>query len=236
MTDLTLLQVIQRAADRLGVARPTSVISSTDQQIRQLFGICLEEGKDLAARGFWQALTREKTFVTVAAETQTNTPIPTDFDRFVPETIWNRTSARQIIGPRSSRAWQADKARPAAALTYLAFRVRDDAFLINPTPTAGETIAYEYITKNWVVSSAGSGKVEPTSDDDLFELDTELMVQGIRWRWKQSKGLDYGEDFETYERNVAIALGEDGGAEDLDIGRNPNVGRVANLPEGSFGL
>lgn len=236
MTDLTLLQLIQNEADLLGLARPDSVINSTDQQIRQLFAILIEEGESLAGRAEWEELLVEQTFVTVAAETQTNAPIPDDFDRFVPETVWNRTSARQLIGPRTSRQWQADLARPAASQIYLSFRLRGGSFLINPTPTAGDTVAYEYVSKNWVVSSAGAGKELPTSDDDTFALDTELLKLGVRWRWKAAKGLDYGEDMVTYERAVAITIADDGGAEDLEIGRNPNVGRVANLPEGSFGI
>jgi len=234
MTTKNLLQIVQDAADLLGVARPSSVINSTDQQIRQLLGFTLKEGQELSEATEWEELTVEHTFVTVGAQTQTNTPIPSDFDRFVPESLWNRTAKRQLIGPRSSREWQLDQAQSAASTVYQSFRVRGGAFLMYPVPTAGETIAYEYVTKNWAESSSGNGKERFTSDDDVFRLDAELMIQGVIWRWKHAKGLDYGEDFVTYERAVAMAIAADGGAEDLDIGRPNRLDRIYNIPEGGF--
>ncbi len=226
---MALLDLIQTTCDRIGLTRPSAVVGSSDLQIRQLLALANEEGVSLMQRCDWQALT---------AEEQTNTPVPTDLDRFIPNSFFNRDMSRQLIGPLTPQQWQALKARPALSRVYLAFRQRDNTFLINPVPTAGETIAYEYRSLNWAMSSAGVGKSAFTSDDDTTALSQELMMQGLRWRWKSAKGLPYGEELETYERNVQEAIGNDGGATSLDQG---GVGglypdRLVNIPEGGFGL
>lgn len=235
---MTLLTITQNACDRLSLTRPSAVVNSTDRQVRQLFGLVNAEGVSLAKRHDWQALTSEWTFITVAQAEQTNTPIPTDLRKFIPDSFYNRTSVRKVTGPITPQQWQAVQAQPSAMYIYLAFRERQGDFLITPVPSAGQTVAYEYVSKNWALSSASQPKASFTSDDDTSYLDEELLTLGLMWRWKQSKGFDYGEDMETYERALAVAMGEDGGSTELNIGGpvSPQPPNRANLPEGGFGL
>lgn len=234
---MSLLSIVQKVTDRVGIARPSAVVTSTDSQVRQLFALANEEGAELAKRYPWQALTNEWTFVTNAGAEQTNTPIPTDLDRFIPNSFYNRSSRRRLIGPITPQEWQALQTFTAYSRVYLSFRQRDGSFLITPTPSVGETIAYEYISSNWAQSSAGQGKAAFTADDDTSFLDEELIAQGLRWRWKQAKGLDYGEDMDTYERNLARAMADDGGATALNIGSRGHISILAaNIPEGDFGV
>lgn len=235
---MSLLSIIQDTCDRIGVPRPTAVVSSTDQQVRQLYALANEEGVSLAKRADWQSLVTEWTFITVAQAEQTNTPIPTDLKSFVSDSFFNRTSQRPLVGPVTPQAWQAQQARPVMSGIFLAFRERQGTFLVTPAPTAGDTIAYEYVSASWAMSSAGQGKPAFTSDDDSAFLDEELIKQGLRWRWKQAKGLPYAEDMETYERAVEDATGKDGGTRALAIGGNANYWPDwrANIPEGSFGV
>lgn len=234
---MSLLTIIQKVCDRTGITRPSTVVASADAQVRQLFALANEEGEELSQRCDWQALRAEHLFLTTAAAEQTNTPLPDDFGRFVNNSFFNRTTRRRLIGPITPQEWQAIQAFPAYSRVYLAFRQREGQFLITPEPAAGEEIAYEYVSRNWATSSAGVGKVEFTSDDDETHLDEKLMVQGIRWRWKAAKGLDYDQEFDTYERNVSRAIAENGGATILMMSR-PSASPVlaANIPDGDYGL
>ena len=47
-------------------------------------------------------------------------------------------------------------------------------------------------------------------DDDYPLLDSNLITLGVIWRWKKSKGLEYAEDFDTYEAAVSDAMARDG--------------------------
>lgn len=209
---MSLLSIIQGAADLLSIPRPSVVVTSTDQQVRQLLALANLEGEELARRPSrgWQALIREKAFVTVAAEEQVNA-VASDFDFCIADSAYNRSTARKLRGPLQANEWQALKANTATAVVGDLFRIRGDAFLITPEPAAGETIAYEYSSSNWARSSAGQPKIEFTADEDAPYLSESLIKLGIIWRFKHAKGLDYGEDMSTYERAVQKAIGRDGG-------------------------
>lgn len=237
---MSLLTVIANACDRLSLTRPSAVVTSTDLLIRQLFGIANESGIALSKRGDpgWQSLIGEWTFITTATATQANTPIPPDFRAFVPDSFFNRTSMRPVTGPLTSQQWQLLQARPALSTMYLTYRERAGNFLIGPTPPAGQVIAYEYVSAYWAKSSASQAKAQFTSDDDGTYLDEELLTLDIKWRWLASKGLEYAEDMATAEREIAKALGGDGGAGALNIGGPAAIlpPDRANVPESGFGL
>lgn len=233
---MTLLTVVQNSCDRLGIARPSSAFSSTDNAIIQLVGLAQQEGKELAKRHSWQVLTTEKTFTSIAAETQTSA-IPTDFDRFVDETFFNRTMKRFVDGPLTPQEWQYHKGIVATTIIE-AFRVRGNSLLLTPTPSAGSTYAYEYVSKNWCESSGGTDQSAWASDTDVGILDEELMTLGIIWRWQRAKGLDYAESFNTYEMQVGQAITRDGGKPRLNIGRDTShrAARRPTVSEGSWSL
>lgn len=233
---MTLLTVIQNSCDRLGITRPTVAYASTDQQILQLVGLAQQEGKELSKRHPWQALTKEKTFTTTAAETQTSA-IPSDFDRFVDETMYNRSQTRGIAGPLSPQEWQFNKSVVASTIIQ-AFRQRGNSILITPTPTAGETVAYEYISANWCQSNAAVERSAWAADADTGIVSEELMTLGVIWRWQKAKGLDYAESFRTYEIQLAQISNRDGGKARLNAGRRGGTTgqRPPYVPDGNWSL
>jgi hypothetical protein len=205
---VSLLTLVQGAADRLTLPRPTSVASSTDELTRALFKLANEEGISLNRRCAWQRMVTEKTFTTVAAALQTSS-VPTDFDWYIPDTMYNRTQTRRVHGPISSAEWQAAQASLVTRVVDT-FRFRGNSILITPTPSAGETIAYEYVSKNWCESSGGTDQAAFAADEDVSFLDEELLILGVVWRFRQSKGFDYAEAFAKYEREVNQAMSRDG--------------------------
>ncbi len=231
---MSLLSIIQDVCGRLSLPQPTTVVGSTDKQVIQLLALANEEGKSLATRTRWQALNEEKTFVTVAAANQP-AALPTDFDRFIPNSFFNRSTRRPMTGPLTPQQWQWIQAQPVYGTAYLMFRERTGQFLIVPTPAAGQTIAYEYVSKNWVLSATSVPKASFTADDDTSYLDEELIGLGARWRFLRAKGLDYAEEMATYELQVEQSVARDGGSTALTIAPQPvDLNRV-NIPDGNFG-
>lgn len=243
---MSVITIVQTACDRLSLPRPSMVVTSTDRLVRQLFGLLCEGAEELSKYGGqdgdmgWQAMVAEQTFVTVAAYEQTNTPVPPDFRRFIPNSFWNRTSQRPVTGPLTPQQWQAARARGSSSQLYLGLRQRGGVFLLgaggDTVPTAGETIAYEYVSSYWAKGSAEVAKAAFTSDDDTSYLDEELLTLDLKWRYKHAKGLDYAEDMATFERAKAALFGSDGGSTALNIGGPAAMdisGRM-NLPEGSW--
>jgi hypothetical protein len=239
---MSVLSIVADVCDTLSLNRPSAVVTSTDLLVRQLFALLKEGAEELSKYGGqdgdtgWQALTTEYTFVTVAQAEQTNSPVPTDLRRFIPDSFFNRDTNRQVSGPLTPQQWQRAQILPYLVAPYLCFRERQGDFLINPVPPAGETIAYEYVSSYWAKSSANVAKATFTSDDDGTYLDEALLKLDLKWRFKQAKGLDYGEDLATFERAKLAAFGSDGGSQALNLG-GPDYTYPMwryNVPEGSW--
>lgn len=233
---MSLLTIIQGACDRIGIPRPTTVIGTTDQQVLALLGLAQQEGKELARRGAWQALTSEQTFLSLAQQAQTGA-VPSDLDRFIPETFYNRTRKRQVIGPLSPQEWQAQLAI-TATVVYDTFRQRGNDILMIPTPPAGDEYAYEYVSKNWCTSASGTAQSSWLADSDTAKLEDELFTLGLVWRFKQAKGFDYAEAFRSYETQVTQALARDGDKRTLNFANQRlfDTPRYPGVVEGSWNL
>jgi hypothetical protein len=233
---MTLLSTVQNVCGRLSLTVPTAVVGSSDPQVTQLYTLANKAGHDLANAYNWQALTVEKTFVTVAATVQPSV-IPADFDRFIPDTFNNRTTRRPIMGPVTPIQWQWLVAQPAYSTVYLMFRERAGQFLIGPptvTPPAGQTIAYEYISSYWAKSALNVAQASYLADTDTAYLDEDLIEDALVWMFLRAKGLSYAEEMQTYERNLEQQMARDGGATALHLSPSAvNMSRV-NLPDGSF--
>ncbi len=215
MPHLSLLQMVTKACKRLSLSRPTSVMASTDPNIMLLSECASEEGLSLAGRHNWQAILFERTFITIAEPNQAVSVFPgvsavaPDLDRFIPETMFNRTTNRRLDGPIDSAMWQSIQ---SSLVTFVnpAFRFRDNKIYITPTPVAGHTVAYEYISTYWCQSSIATSQVDWLADTDTYRLNDESMVQGIVWRFKKAKGLAWQDDYLVYERYVGDLIVRDG--------------------------
>lgn len=237
---MTMLTTVQYFCRRTGLPPPATVAGSTETLVRQIQALLEEEGNDLAARGAWQGITFEATHTTVATESQgAMSAIATNgFSYLKNETIWDRTDQLPVIGPMDGSEWQVLKAVTTTGPRYQ-FRIRGGLLLVNPTPAAGHTWAFEYVSKNWILGADGTTyKQYFTLDTDTILLPEELVMMGLRWRWKKEKGLDYAEDYNTYEMQVTDALGRDGGKKRIRMddysqhGPRPGV----FIPQGSWNV
>lgn len=229
----TLLSIIQDACDVIGLARPASVVGGSDQNVRTMLGIANREGRELAQRFDWQVLQTTHTFLSVATEEQS--AIPSDFDRFMDESFWNRSQNRPVLGPISAEEWEALSATSVPAVTDI-FRRYGNLIFIKPAPTAGETYAYGYVSKNWVYADDGTLKSAFTLDTDIPLLSDELITLGVIWRFARSRGLDYSEDRQTYERAVSRMFARDGGRRTMEFGVGREFRPGLLVPEGDWSL
>ncbi len=226
---MTLLTIVSDACDRMGLTRPTSVTTSSDQNVRVLLGLAQEEGKSLAKRHDWQVLQAEHTFATVDATA--SYALPSGFRYIIKDTVFNRTSRRRMVGDLTPDQWQQTQASLVTRVNP-AFRIRTNLFYISPTPTAAETIAYEYLSKNWCQSNAVAQSAW-TLDSDTGILDEDLMILGIIWRFRAAKGLDYAESMQTYEMEVNKAIMNDGARTRIDTScmETDRVPQAPQVPE-----
>lgn len=232
---MSLLTLVRRCCGGLSLVQPTACFGSTDLQVLQWIELANTAGEMMASAANWQALRTEFTFAAMAQSDQTGA-IPADFDRWVNNTQFNRSTRRPMAGPITPRQWQWIKAQPVYSSVYLAWIQRGGEMLVTPNPTAGQTIAFEYISTNWVKSAGGALQAGFTADSDVSRLDERVLRLGMIWRYLKAKGLDYAEALDDYEREVEKASGRDGGASALSMTPQPLDPHRVNLPDGSFGI
>ena len=234
---MTMLTTVQNFCRRTGIPVPSSVYGSSDPQVLQVMGLLEEEGNDLAVRGAWEVLTYEAAHTTVATESQgAMDDIATNGFRYIKnETIWDRTNQIPVFGPINATEWQTRKATVSAGPRY-EFRIRGGNLIVNPVPSAGLDWYFEYISKNWIINGA-TYKQYFTNDADEILLPEDLVMMGLRWRWKKEKGLEYAEDMRTYEIQVKSALGRDGGKMRLSMDNSSPYPRPGVfVPQGDWSL
>lgn len=211
---LTLLQVVTQFCERKNLTVPATVIGSSDKQVLQIRALLEKEGIELRKRGAWEGVTFEATHTTIASEDQgaMTTIAGAGYDYIKNQTIWDRTDNLPVLGPISSQDWQMLKGMDTTSPRYQ-YRVRGGNLLVNPTPTAGNTWAFEFVSKFWITATGGTAPTKTffTVDTDEVALPDEIVTLGLEWRWTAEKGLDYAESFRSYEFMVKDALGRDGG-------------------------
>lgn len=211
---MTLLQIVQEFCQRQGLTVPQIVMSSQDDQLTQIVGLANEICEDLVRRHSWTSLQYEAVFTSVAGADQgaITDLAPNAYLKILNETIFDRTRRLPVFGPRSPQQWQVLKALPMPGPFYQ-YRIQQGRLKITPDMPAGHIMAFEYASEGIVQDNSTATptvKAFFTRDNDTFLLDKSLLLLGLRWRWKEEKGLPYMESFRLYEAAVAEAAGADG--------------------------
>ena len=228
----------QNVADFTGFERPVTVIDNTDPIARQLLALAQREGKQLMRTSDWAILKKEHTFST--SNGTAAYALPSDFDRLVLETSYNRSDNDILTGPISSAEYQLVNHGMATTGTTEKFRLKAASnalkFELDPTPSSTQTIGFEYVSNQFCQSSGGSGQAVWTADTDTGILDETTMEMGITWRFKSSHGLDFSEDYRQYQLEVRQAIARNGSAPilQLDDARKLIVGPYQT--DGNYGL
>jgi hypothetical protein len=231
---MTLLTLVQNASDTIGLTRPSVVIASTDQNVRTLLSMAQTEGREVLDRFSWPATQIEVTHTSLAAELQgVITTIAPGFSYITSSTFWDRTLTQPVTGPLSPIEWQALKARTATG-PYPSYRIFGGKLYAYPAPSAGNTWVFEYQSTYFCQSSAGTNQSAWAADSDVGVLDENLMELGVVWRFKKKNGLDYSEDFRSYEQKLANETSRAGGRKVLDMISGSTAARGIYVPEGSW--
>lgn len=234
---MSLLLIVQDACAELGLVQPASVIGSADLQVQLLLRLAGKEGKELARRFDWQRLKTEYSFTCVtdsaAQIANLDNEIP-DFGRYINSSMFNRTTQCKVLGPLSDVEWQAKQASMLSAAINNFFRIRGNALLFYPTPTAEDDIYFEYVSSDWCISVDNVRQSAWAADSDVCLIDEEVVTLGVIWRFLKAKGLDYSEEFITYERALEQIWGPDGARDNIDMTGKMTDWFSAHIAEGDW--
>lgn len=218
----TVANLISDAAIELGIAPNAAPITdpfaSTDPNIRQLLAYLKSGGRDLTKRRNWTHLQKEFTFATVNGTAQY--ALPSDYRSLVPNTGWDRTTTRPLGGPVDGEYYQFVKAVPLVGTFIEYIRIWQGQIWLIPTPTAAETLAFEYNGSFWVKPS---GQTSPTSStptlaSDVVCFDPNLVVARLKLDFRRNKKLDTTEEQDAYDDALYAAELEDSPGRTIYIG------------------
>ena len=220
---MSLLTIIQGAARRIAIPQPVAVIGETDPQVLALLGFAQDSGDEIARAHAWNVLTVRVTFTGVAANAQTGQP-PAAFDRFTPlQRIWSNSLRTWLSGPITPDEWDGI-VNSGLSTTPGYWTMYQGVINITPAPAVTDTFSYSYVSKNWIRPSGGAS--DGSSDISAWAADTNaaliperLIILDLISKWKRSKGLDYSEAMEDFEREKEKAIARDRGARVIHMSR-----------------
>jgi hypothetical protein len=231
----TLLELVQQAAGEISsdVADPNQVAGSGDRTVLQMFRLANRVGRDLVRAYEWRRLVTEYTFATVNGTAEYD--LPADFDRMVPDTHYDRTNDWRNLGPTTSQEWQWLNTG-LSTVTQLRWRLYLNKIKFYQTPTTAYTMAYEYVSKNWVIATGDTTATKSafSVDTDICVFPDDLMTLGLIYRWYRVKGLDYADAQIEYLNALSTCK-----AQDIPEGRkilSPMPQTAQIIPEGNWTL
>lgn len=216
-----------------GFEVPSTFGGNSNLTARRCVALVNREGHFLERKKRWTELITTYTFTTVNGTA--NYDLPSDFRAFANMSQWDRTNRRPLVGPTAPFVWQWLKGNVASGNTIdRFFRIQGGDIYIHPTPTVtGDTIAYDYYSKNWVTDSDGDPAATCTSDNDVPRLDEDLITLGLKWRFLQASGMPFDTELAEWKDTLTEISSDDGGKGLISLGPSRRV--WTNIPDTGFG-
>jgi hypothetical protein len=210
---MTLKEALDRVLAEAGFLQLSSYASNTDAEAQQLVALANREANRLSKHP-WNKL--RKTWA-LSMTSATSYALPADYRQFVPDTAWSETDRGEF--PVTSEVWSYYNARGIDSGLLLRMRLTDGEMQIQ-NPDNGQVVNLEYISKYPIEDAAEAAKERFTADTDVWLLDDDLLTQGILWRFRQVKGLDWQVDFQEYRSMYNRERASDGGSRTVNIGND----------------
>lgn len=170
---------------------------------------------------------------------------PTDFDRLVERTEWDRTDHWELIGPETPQEWQFLKSGWISTGPRMRFRQLGNLFQIWPFPANAMSLGFEYVSTYWVAVTAATSftKTTFTVDTDFCAYPDQLMKLGLMMKYKKAKGFDVGDPKTPgtlaydYDHQLELAKAMDASAKTLSMGPKPTPQLIGweNIPDSGYG-
>ena len=155
--------------------------------------------------------------------------MPTDFDRMISDTNWDRTNHWRNLGTKTSQEWQWLQGGIISVGPRERYRVYNNRLRIFQALTSIYTFAFEYVSNYWVMSSGATqgDKGAYSVDTDTAVFPDDLMLAGLKFYFLKAKKLDYAVELGEFMRALSYTKAQDVPvpAQSLaPIGMNPLVG------------
>lgn len=232
----TLLDIATAVADETKGPRLANIAQNSDPDAQNMLRLVNKVGTRLMRMYDWNILRDEEIVSATGDEILISSAnMPIDFDRFVPETFWDRSTNNLLSGPVSPIEWNGLKVQTFSSQNKK-FIFRGGAVLTQPIFDSGVDLAFEYISNFWCENSSGAGLVAMTSDMDVIRLDSELTISIVKYEWLVSEGQPTSAAVAEARDMIARLINNDASSENILVAADifaQNTRHFAGAPKAS---
>jgi hypothetical protein len=221
---MSILTAVQDAMTLCGQPQPSGVVSNPDPTVLKFLAFAQLEAETTGSDFNWRNLNIAMTLTGDGSTTLF--ALPADFERILQgQALWSQKyPSIPLQGPISSQDLLALKALPVMPVRPV-WRLIGGQLEIWPALASAEIVNGEYRSTNPIVSGDGlTRKPRWTSDSDYALFPEIILRLGLIWRWKASKGLDYGEDFKSYQMEREKKSGHEAGGKIVRMTNTFSIG------------
>jgi hypothetical protein len=163
--------------------------------------------------------------------------MPTDYDRQIDRTHWDKSKHWEMLGPETAQQWEWLISGYIATGPRIRYRIFQSYFQIWPMVSAGEVLGFEYLSNGWARDNAGAVKTSFTVDTDTCIFPDRLMVLGLKMKYFEIKGFDATVLRHDFQQQLNIAKGADAGAQTLSFAPRASTVLIGweNIPDSNYG-
>lgn len=163
--------------------------------------------------------------------------MPSDFDRVIDDTEWDKSKHWKMIGPETAQQWAWLTSGFIASGPQIRFRIFGNYFVIWPMVSTTETLGFDYVSNAWAASTTGTAQSSFLADTDTCIFPDRLMVLALKKKFFEVKGFDSGAFEREYTMELNISKANDAGSQTLSFAPRPSELLIGwdNIPDTGYG-
>jgi hypothetical protein len=163
--------------------------------------------------------------------------LPSDWDRQVDRTHYDKSKRWEMLGPTDAQQWQFLKSSYISTGPRIRYRILGGYFQVWPAMNTDEYLGFEYMSNQWATSSAGVTQSSFLADSDTCIFPDRLMVTALKKKYFEIKGFDSTAFTRDYLQQLSFAKANDSGSATLSFAPTPGAILIGfeNIPDANYG-
>ena len=168
---------------------------------------------------------------------QAKYPLPSDWDRQVDRTHYDKSKRWEMLGPTDAQQWQFLKSSYISTGPRIRYRILGGYFQVWPAMNTDEYLGFEYMSNQWATSTAGVTQSSFLADSDTCIFPDRLMVTALKKKYFEIKGFDATAFTRDYLQQLSFAKANDSGSATLSFAPVPGSILIGfeNIPDANYG-
>ena len=163
--------------------------------------------------------------------------LPSDWDRQVDRTHYDKSKRWEMLGPTSAQQWQFLKSSYISTGPRIRYRILGGYFQVWPAMNTSEYLGFEYMSNAWATTAAGVPETSFQNDSDTCIFPDRLMVTALKKKYFEIKGFDATAFTRDYLQQLSFAKANDSGSATLSFAPVPGSVLIGfeNIPDANYG-